>query len=65
MLVALPSATGAQRIEVDWVGSPGGICPGAHGIGCGKPDCIEAVSAVKAIKRTLDPHASLNPGNVV
>ncbi len=48
----------------------GGTCTGEHGIGCGKLDYLEAehgeaVSVMRAIKRTLDPHQLLNPGKVV
>ena len=48
----------------------GGTCTGEHGIGCGKLDYLEAehgdaVSVMRAIKHTLDPHHLLNPGKVV
>ncbi len=49
----------------------GGTCTGEHGIGLGKLDFLEAehgagaVSLMRSIKRTLDPHNLMNPGKVV
>ncbi len=49
----------------------GGTSTGEHGIGCGKLDYLEAehgseaVSVMRAIKQTLDPHNLMNPGKVV
>jgi D-lactate dehydrogenase (cytochrome) len=48
----------------------GGTCTGEHGIGLGKLDdleieCGEAISVMRAIKQTLDPHGILNPGKVL
>jgi D-lactate dehydrogenase (cytochrome) len=48
----------------------GGTCTGEHGIGLGKREHLrheagaEAVAAMQAIKRTLDPHNLLNPGKI-
>ncbi len=48
----------------------GGTCTGEHGIGAGKIDELvvetgaEAVSVMRSIKKTLDPHWILNPGKI-
>jgi D-lactate dehydrogenase (cytochrome) len=49
----------------------GGTCTGEHGVGYGKIKYLEAqygsgaVQMMKAIKRSLDPNAILNPGKIV
>jgi len=49
----------------------GGTCTGEHGVGVGKKKYLGmqygegAVSAMRAIKRALDPHNILNPDKVV
>jgi len=47
-----------------------GTCTGEHGIGIGKLDFLdaehgEAVSVMRAIKGSLDPHNLFNPGKVI
>ena len=64
----------AERLNgrmIDRALAMGGTCTGEHGIGCGKLDHLEAehgvgaVSLMRSIKRTLDPHNLMNPGKVV
>jgi D-lactate dehydrogenase (cytochrome) len=49
----------------------GGTCTGEHGIGQGKQKYIEtelgseAIDAMRAIKRALDPQDIFNPGKII
>ncbi len=48
-----------------------GTCTGEHGVGLGKKAWLarelgtEAVAAMRALKRALDPHGIMNPGKIV
>jgi D-lactate dehydrogenase (cytochrome) len=48
----------------------GGTCSGEHGVGLGKMKYLkaehgEALSVMRAIKQTLDPHDLMNPGKML
>ena len=60
-----PPPSGRRALAV------GGTCTGEHGIGRGKQELlVEEMSGVGVaimtkLKRTLDPHLIMNPGNVL
>jgi D-lactate dehydrogenase (cytochrome) len=63
----------AERLNarlVDRALAMDGTCTGEHGVGYGKLDCLEAehgeaLDAMRAIKRALDPLNIMNPGKIV
>ena len=58
-------------LRVERAQSMGGTCTGEHGIGQGKQKYleaelgIEAIDAMRAVKRALDPLNIFNPGKIV
>ena len=66
----LAEARRLNQLLVQRALSMDGTCTGEHGIGCGKIDSLiaehgEAVTVMRSIKQTLDPHNIMNPGKVL
>jgi D-lactate dehydrogenase (cytochrome) len=60
-----------MRRLVERAQSMGGTCTGEHGVGQGKQKYLmaelgpEALDAMRALKRALDPQNIFNPGKIV
>lgn len=67
----LAEAEAANRRLVRRALALGGTCTGEHGVGYGKREFMEqehgaeAIDAMRAVKRALDPRGLMNPGKVL
>ena len=70
MPTELKRAKALSEMMVEQALACGGTCTGEHGVGSGKMHYLEtehgeALEAMRAIKKALDPQNIMNPGKMV